>query len=90
MPLRTCLGCRKVVEKALLRRFVGLGGVLAADMNGVLPGRGAYVCGIECLKQLFKRKEAFSRALRKRVDLPDIEVFAGSMPGGLNDKTGKS
>ena len=78
-----------MVEKALLRRFTGVEGVLAADFSGVLPGRGAYVCTMECLRQLLKRKEAFSRALRKRVDLPDIEAFAGAMPGGLNDKTGK-
>lgn len=89
MPLRTCLGCRKVEDKASLMRFAEREGVLVMDMKGVLPGRGAYVCALECLKQLFKRKEAFSRALRKRVDLPDITVFAGAMTGGLNDKTGK-
>lgn len=74
MPRRTCLGCRRVFEKAALVRFVSSGGVLKADLKGTSPGRGAYICPVRgCVEAAMKRKELFSRALRTKVSLPEVE-----------------
>ncbi len=73
MPQRTCLGCKCVREKSSLLRFVSEGGVLKLDSRGVLKGRGAYLClRKECLKEAY-RKGLFSRTLKSKVILPDIE-----------------
>ncbi len=74
MPRRTCLGCRQSFDKAALLRFVSSAGALKADGKGVLPGRGAYLCRKrECMEAAFKRKDAFSKALRERITLPGAE-----------------
>lgn len=72
MPERTCLGCRQVREKKELVRLVSKNGALEADLKGSLPGRGAYICKNEkCLKEAFKRKDLFTRALKTKIELPD-------------------
>ena len=68
-PTRTCVGCGKKQQKALLHRLV-----LTDTHQPVLdrthgaPGRGAYLCGPGCLKAALKRK-AFQRAFRQSVEL---------------------
>lgn len=73
MPSRTCIACRRVADKATLTRFIESDGVLKADIKGIMPGRGAYVCSKECLAEAMKRKDAFSRALKKKVSLPGVD-----------------
>lgn len=75
MTERTCVGCRKVLEKRSMVRLGVLEGRVVADMDGRLGGRGAYVCSEACLKEACKRKDAFSRALRGKVGQPDPDAI---------------
>ena len=80
MPKRTCLGCRRVLEKEDIVRFVSMNGVLTLDIRGILPGRGAYLCrDLSCVEKA-KGRDAFSRALGARVLVPD----PGSLWQGMN------
>lgn len=81
MPSRTCVICRRTCSKAVLFRLTESGGVLKADPRGDKPGRGAYVCSKRCLEEGFKRKDAFSRALKKKVELPAIGELWGPFEG---------
>ena len=51
VPLRTCIGCRRTQDKALLVRLVrGGDGRVHVDARGRESGRGAYACPTEtCL-----------------------------------------
>ncbi|MBI5887294.1 MAG: YlxR family protein [Deltaproteobacteria bacterium] len=76
MPSRTCLSCRKVSDKKDLVRLAAPGGVLTADVKGILPGRGAYLCPrLSCVRNAYKKKEQFSRALKRNVSLMPLEEF---------------
>ena len=82
MPRRTCLGCRNVYEKSSLIRLVSDAGRLKPDFSGGKEGRGAYLClRKECVKEAYKKKESFSRALRCKVVLPDPEGLWLSISG---------
>lgn len=71
---RTCVGCRRVANKAALLRFVAAGAALELDLEGDMPGRGAYLCpATDCLEEAYRKKEAFSKALRKKIALPEME-----------------
>ncbi|MEE8574505.1 MAG: YlxR family protein [Thermodesulfobacteriota bacterium] len=77
-PMRTCIGCRKVKEQALLVRFVSKDGGLKVDKMGVLPGRGAYICpDLSCVGDALKNRYMFGRALKAEVEIPDAETFRG-------------
>ena len=56
IPMRQCVGCREMKEKATLIRVVkSPQGEITLDFKGKMPGRGAYVCpDIECLKRARK------------------------------------
>ncbi len=63
-PVRTCVGCRRTSEKSHLLRVVLVDGVVTADADARLAGRGAYVHRTsECLTQAEQRR-AFRRAFR--------------------------
>lgn len=68
-PVRTCLGCGGKKPKGNLRRFVlDDRGVMTADVNYSMPGRGVYCCkSRECLSRLVKNKKRVSRAFRAEV-----------------------
>lgn len=78
MPERTCVGCRAVKDKRELVRLVASHDTLAVDGAGVMPGRGAYLCPDEkCLNSAYAKKESFSRALKRKVALPDaVEIWS--------------
>ncbi|MGH2878408.1 MAG: YlxR family protein [Solirubrobacteraceae bacterium] len=82
VPRRRCVGCGRVASKPELVRFAatpsGAGGWLAMrDLEGKLPGRGAYVCRLgaddrldnDCLR-LAVKKGGLRRTLRRPVELP--------------------
>lgn len=72
MRQRTCLGCRRVKAQGELVRFVSSDGEVRVDFKRALPGRGVYLCPSEaCVTGACKRKDAFSRALRKKTGMPD-------------------
>ncbi|MEY2959413.1 MAG: hypothetical protein RLZZ01_1981 [Actinomycetota bacterium] len=51
-------------------RFVVADGTLCLDLVG--PGRGAWVCGRECLAEA-GRRNGFDRAFRRRIDPGQVE-----------------
>ena len=63
-PVRTCVGCRARVAKPDLLRVVAADGVLAVDLAGRLPGRGAHVHPDLGCVDLAEKRRAFARALR--------------------------
>lgn len=74
MPGRTCIGCGLVREKGELLRFVTSDGHVRPDPEGILRGRGAYLCpDKKCVTAAYKKKNAFSRALRESVKAKDKE-----------------
>ncbi|HKL48494.1 MAG TPA: DUF448 domain-containing protein [Desulfuromonadales bacterium] len=70
--LRTCLGCRQVLEKKNLLRYVlSPQGDLLVDYQGKLPGRGAYTClSSECLHKALKRRQ-FRRSFKRDFSPPE-------------------
>lgn len=79
-PQRTCIGCRAVMGRSALLRYVSQDGALMSDPAGLLPGRGAYLCRNEaCLKEALKKKDAFSKALRARVIAPDVKQLMAEL-----------
>ncbi|WP_199702081.1 YlxR family protein [Jiangella rhizosphaerae] len=77
-PVRTCVGCRSRAVKSELLRVVaggtGAGRALVPDLDGRLPGRGAYLHPSQgCLDQA-ERRRAFSRALRAEGPLDGAEL----------------
>jgi predicted RNA-binding protein YlxR (DUF448 family) len=52
-----------------LRRLALRDGRVVADPSATLPGRGAYVCGPDCLDHAVRRR-ALQRAFRRSVSVP--------------------
>ena len=73
VPIRTCAGCGKKMEKGRLIRIVRTkDGSVAVDSESVHNGRGAYICrNRSCLDRAYKRK-SLQRTLRAAVP---AEVF---------------
>jgi len=71
-PLRTCAGCGRKAPKHELRRFVAPAGTLV-DAGPADPGRGVYTCRrLQCFERAASRR-AFSRSLRRTVEIdPDL------------------
>jgi predicted RNA-binding protein YlxR (DUF448 family) len=66
-PQRSCIGCRKVLDQAMLVRYVlSPQGEIVVDYGRKLPGRGVYTC-IErsCIEGAVKRRQ-FDRAFKGR------------------------
>jgi uncharacterized protein len=81
-PERTCLGCRRVRPKQTLVRLVrGLDGLVVADLRGVAPGRGAYVCPDDsCLVRALGRARlghAFRKACQASEALATVVRTSG-------------
>lgn len=67
IPQRKCISCGNRMDKNLLTRIATDGESYFADFSNKAPGRGVYVCkNVECPSQLYK-KNALSRAFRKKV-----------------------
>ncbi|GAC1380039.1 MAG: YlxR family protein [Marmoricola sp.] len=68
-PERTCIGCRERATKSELLRVTrgsDLDGrtIVAPDLGGTAPGRGAYLHPTVACLALAERRRAFGRALR--------------------------
>ncbi|WIY81580.1 YlxR family protein [Propionimicrobium sp. PCR01-08-3] len=68
MPERTCVACHKVCDQSELVRFVLVGSVVTIDANRRLPGRGAWLHADADCVSLAKRRGAFARSFRRKVD----------------------
>ena len=79
IPKRTCIGCRKTDDQAVLMRLVGVDtdGRIAVrvDEHRRMSGRGAWVHrGTACFAAALKRR-AFNRAFRGQADTTDAEAW---------------
>ncbi len=75
-PQRTCIGCRGVFDRTALIRVSMAGGRPTVDTSNRAGGRGAYICRKkECLEAAFRKKGAFSRAFRRRVESKDLDAL---------------
>ena len=71
-PLRTCVGCRcKRPQHELVRFADGPGGVRIGRAE---PGRGAWVCSLDCLQSAVRRK-GFDRAWRRPVHTEELTAL---------------
>ena len=71
-PLRQCIVTRERYPKEVMIRFVaGPDGVLAADLQARLPGRGAWVIADRPAIETAIKKQLFARALEAPVKVPD-------------------
>ena len=78
-PERTCVGCGAKREKsALVRLVLDAGGQIAVDRAGTAAGRGAWLCGVGCLRAALKRK-AFVRAFRGKALPFDSAVLEAAL-----------
>lgn len=69
-PVRTCVGCGRKAPQRELVRFVAPDGVLRADAESRLPGRGAYTCRRPSCFERAAARRAFARTLRRTVTIP--------------------
>lgn len=73
---RSCIACRRCNEKKQLLRFVlAPDGTITPDIEGKLPGRGAYTCcSRKCVENAVTRHQ-FQRSFKgKRVELGAIPL----------------
>ena len=62
-PQRTCVVCRKKMDKKKLMRFVLLDSEIVFDLNCVMENRGYYVCDDNsCLQKLERRVKKILRS----------------------------
>ena len=73
-PQRSCLGCRISKDKSLLIRFVQTPEMeIMPDLDGKLPGRGAYVCvNKRCLATAVEQRQ-FKRSFKHDVSVMPAE-----------------
>lgn len=72
------MGCRSLKDKReMLRICKSKNGKVFIDESGKAPGRGAYVCSMNCLDEAMK-KGAIGRSLRTRFEngFNDLEKAA--------------
>ncbi|MDK1328897.1 YlxR family protein [Arthrobacter sp. zg-Y1143] len=94
VPQRTCIGCRKKDDQAVLLRLVrvSMEGVNAVrvDQDRRMSGRGAWLHPeLACLRLAVKRS-AFPRAFRGAVGITDVERWFKALedvPTGNGFKT---
>lgn len=86
-PQRSCIACRQVLPKADLLRFVQAPDLaLVPDLQGKLPGRGAYTCmKRSCVMQALARKQ-FSRAFKGEVLLPPADELVRQLIGLMESR----
>jgi predicted RNA-binding protein YlxR (DUF448 family) len=77
-PVRTCVGCGRKRPQSELLRFGARDGMLVADLDRRLPGRGAYTCRAAPCFERARARRSFARTLRRAVEVPEElkKVFA--------------
>lgn len=80
---RSCIACGRVAGKGEFCRIVrGQDGVAMVDETGRVPGRGAYVCSVDCFDAACKTRK-LDRALRMTLGSDDYERIAGDVAKAL-------
>ncbi len=86
VPIRSCIGCGRTVDKRELLRLLVDGAVVVADLEGSLPGRSTYICrSAQCAEAALKKKGLFARALKKAVEAPSREDLIGWVNASLKE-----
>lgn len=86
-PQRSCLGCRKVLTKdELLRYVLSPQGELLVDYRERLPGRGAYTCiDRKCIDEALRRKQ-FSRAFHREPLAVDADILMKQLTEQIRER----
>ncbi len=85
-PRRTCIGCRKSLNKSDVVRIVAGPSGLVIDYREKLPGRGVYICpDPKCIKTAIS-KDSLSRGLKTSVKAPAFDEFIRMLSGAVKDK----
>ena len=86
-PERSCIGCRRVQGKQTLLRFVlAPDRTVVPDLQGKLPGRGAYVCqNMDCLREAAAKRQ-FARAFKGEVHGAGLDVLVPMLEQVMRDR----
>ncbi|MCQ2001916.1 YlxR family protein [Arthrobacter zhaoxinii] len=94
VPQRTCVGCRKRDDQAVLLRLVRVsmegGNAVRVDEDRRMPGRGAWLHPDTACLRLAVKRSGFPRAFRGSVEISDVERWfkaLGDVPTGNGPKT---
>ncbi len=73
IPERSCVICKKKVDRRQLLKFVILHNRIVFDMKGMMQGRGFYVCNdhenlcLEMLEKWLKKRTRKSKRIQQQV-----------------------
>lgn len=86
-PQRSCIGCREGGDRDRLLRFVvSPQGELVPDLEGKLPGRGAYTCvKARCLQAAIRQRQ-FNRTFKREVAVPSAERMTEMVAGLMRER----
>lgn len=86
-PLRSCVACRaNAVKRDLLRFVAAPDGMILADLQQKLPGRGAYTClKARCLALAVKKRQ-LARALDCEAGTDDAERLTAQVKEKLEER----
>jgi predicted RNA-binding protein YlxR (DUF448 family) len=83
-PQRTCVGCRRALpQRSLVRCTIG---EHAARVGRTAPGRGAWLCSMECF-DLAARRRGFERAWKRSVDADTLTTLRNAVEGVITNMT---
>ena len=86
-PQRSCLGCRACTgRESLIRYVLSPTGEVVPDLDGKLPGRGAYTClSAVCLTAAVKHRQ-FSRGFKRDVSVAAADELTGMISALLRER----
>lgn len=79
IQIRKCVGTNERYPKSELLRIVRFNGVAIIDETGKLEGRGAYIKADISAIEKAKKKNAFAKALRMKVDSEIYDTLLESL-----------
>ncbi len=83
-PHRTCVGCRRTLpQRAMVRCAIGEQG---SCVSRTAPGRGAWLCSLECF-DLAARRRGFERAWKRTVDADTLTTLRNAVEGVITNMT---
>lgn len=86
-PQRTCLGCREGRDSDRLIRYVlAPNGEVVPDLDGKLPGRGAYTCQRAACLAAAVRQRQFSRSFKREVIVAPPDEMVAMVAALLRDR----
>jgi len=87
--VRTCIVCRCQSGKRDLKRIVRCSdGSVRYDATGRLPGRGAYVCSVDCMNAALRTRK-LQGALKVAVSAEDTATIAEELVRAFEEDEGR-